>query len=393
LTLLVLLVGALALAYTQRERYADTLAELSRDVIGDENTARIESWYFAFQDRVDQFKYQILGGSTNPFRQGAAHDVSVQFAAVSVETIDLRLLHDLEAQAQAPAPKPAPLVLPEIKPLRASLEAGEGVWTTEGLPRSTPDDMLMAKTFVRPDTSRPYAVAGVLLLDKRRIRLHITAGTEDPGGDLGIKGPGTIPAEQRTTLLAAWNGGFRGPHGGYGMYADGKQYRPLRTGYASVAVTKDGTIRMGEWGRDLQWSEDIVVVRQNAVLLVDNCEVSKRTREGNSTWGYVEVNSAEFITWRSAIGLTKNGDLLVAAGNSLSAESLARALWAAGACYAMQLDINSPYVLAALYFPQPDGSIKRSKFMDSMGDNPGRFLTTQQRDFMYVTLDESNYRP
>jgi hypothetical protein len=292
-----------------------------------------------------------------------------------------------------PPPQPVRMVLPETRPLRSDLQAGEGAWTTAGLPRTSPDDMLMAKTFVRPDPARPYALVGVLLLDKRRIRLHITGGTTDPGGDRGVKGPGVIPQGERKDVLAAWNGGFRGPHGGFGMYADGKQYRPLRSGLASVVVTKDGTIRIGQWGRDLAWSDDIEAVRQNAVLLVDNCEISTRTNEGNNTWGYVEVNSAEFITWRSAIGLTKDGNLVVAAGNSLSAQTLARALWAAGACYAMQLDINTPYVLTSLFFPQPDGSIKAAKFMDSMVDGPGRFFTTQPHDFMYVTLDESDYHP
>ena len=136
-----------------------------------------------------------------------------------------------------------------------------------------------------------------------------------------------------------------------------------------------------------------MAVRQNAVLLVDNCQVSPRTNEGNDTWGYVNVNSAEFITWRSAIGVTQYGDLLLAAGNSLSANSLARALWAAGACYAMQLDINAPYVLTSLFQPQLDGSPKPVRFMDSMADNPARFLTTQVNDFMYVTQDETNYVP
>jgi hypothetical protein len=132
--------------------------------------------------------------------------------------------------------------------------------------------------------------------------------------------------------------------------------------------------------------------RQNAVLLVDRGEVSKRTAEGNDTWGYVQVNSSEFITWRSAIGVTKDGNLLVAAGNSLSAETLAKALWAAGAEYAMQLDINSPYVLTSLFFPQPDGSVKPERFMEAMPDAPGRFLRTQERDFMYLVVDESRYR-
>jgi hypothetical protein len=290
-------------------------------------------------------------------------------------------------------PRPAPLSLPETKPLQTQPQPGEGSWSAAGLPRTSPEDVLMAKTFIRPDPARPYAVAGILLLDRRRVRLHMTGGTEDPGGDRGVRGPGTIPQSLRKDLLAAWNGGFRGPHGGYGMYADGRAYRPLRNGFASLAVYTDGSMRMGEWGRDLAWSDDIVAVRQNAVLLVDGCEVSRRTNEGNNTWGYVEVNSAEFITWRSAVGLTRDGDLLVAAGNSLSAATLARALWAAGACTAMQLDINSPYVLTSLFHPQADGSLKATRFMESMPDNPARFFSTQARDFMFVTIDESNYVP
>jgi hypothetical protein len=390
-------------AYSQKDQYGDRLAELSRSVVGDENTARIESWYFALQDRIDRLKYRITGNEHgDPFGRGEifAFQVSVLTPAERQSMADYSMpaawgdaipMVD-RPQVVAPA-RPSPLALPETKALRANPSPGEGVWTAEGLPRSHPDDMLMAKTFIKPDTARPYATVGVLLMDKRRIRLNIMGGTEDPGGDRGVRGPGLIPVSGRKDLLAAWNGGFRGPHGGFGMYADGKTYRPLRNGYASIAVMKDGSIQMGEWGRDLLWNDDMASVRQNAVLLVDNCEVSKRTNEGNNTWGYVEVNSAEFITWRSAVGLTRNGDLMVASGNSLSAASLARALWAAGACQAMQLDINMPYVLTALYFPQPDGSLKPSKFMDSMQDNPGRFLGTQQRDFMFVTLDETNYRP
>ncbi|MCC6380963.1 MAG: phosphodiester glycosidase family protein [Dehalococcoidia bacterium] len=394
LVVLVLLVAGLGAAYTNKERFSAQFADFSRQVIGDENTARLESWYFTLQDRVDKIKYRVFGGETNPFDQS---QVLVQFVP---QEPGRRVLIDLRV---APAPEthdltipdifaPKPLTLPKTKPLRESLEAGEGVWSTAGLPRSSPEDMLMAKTFIRPDKSRPYALVGVLLADARRVRLHMVGGTVDPGGDRGVKGPGVVPKDDYANLLVAWNGGFKGPHGGFGMVADGKEYRPLRNGLASVAVYKDGTVRMGEWGKDLSWEDGMVGVRQNAVLLVDNCEVSKRVGEGNDTWGYVQVNSAEFITWRSAVGLTKDGHLLVAAGNSLSAESLAKALWAAGACTAMQLDINNPYVLMSTYFPQPDGSLRAERFMDSMPDGPGRFLKSQERDFMYLTLDESRFR-
>ena len=394
---LLLLLGIFA---SQKDRYSAEMAELSRSIIGDENTARVESWYFALHDRADRLEYRVLGGSAAPFSESVETTEVVGFFRpdeFSVEEAPPQLvaIAPLPAEPAPPPPpaRPAPMVIPETRLFLPRPEQNEGVWTTAGLPSTSPEDVLMAKTFIRPDPARPYASVGVLLLDKRRIRLHMTGGTEDPGGDLGVKGPGVIPVEHQASLLAAWNGGFRGPHGGYGMVADGKQYRPLRPNFASVAVMRDGTIAMGTWGRDLSWNSEIVAVRQNAVLLVEGCEVSPRTGEGNNTWGYVEVNSAEFITWRSAIGLTRDGDLLVAAGNSLSAQTLARALWAAGACYAMQLDINTPYVLTALFFPQADGSIKRTKFMDSMMDNPGRFLTKQTRDFMYATLDETNFVP
>jgi len=377
-------------AYTQKDRYAHRLADLSRSLIGDENTARVESWYFSVQDRIDQLSYDIFGGSTNPFSDD--EPVATYRAGDTGDLLTGPLNTGLMAEgAVAPPAVPAPLVLPHTTLLQEGPAEGEGVWSTAGLPRSSLDDMLMAKTFIRPDSARPYAVVGILLVDHRRGRLHVTGGTDSPGGDLGVRGPGVIPEADRESLLAAWNGGFRGPHGGFGMYADGQQYRPLRDGFASLAVMQDGSIAMGTWGSDLTWSDDIVAVRQNAIMLVEHCEVSPRTNEGNDTWGYVDVNTSEFITWRSAIGLTANGDIMVAAGNSLSADSLARAMHAAGACSAMQLDINSPYVLTSLYFPQPDGAINSSRFMETMPDNPARFLGEQANDFMYLTLDESGF--
>ena len=360
------------------DKNLDKVAEFSRSVIGDENTARIERWFFYLQDQKDQLDFKLFGGRTNPFDKTeevvSGPDSTSASPAISYDepVID----NSFFILAPPEPPKPAPLILPETRPI-LQRDATEGVWTIDGLPRTSPEDILMAKTFINPDSARPYATVGVLLLDKRRISLHMTGGFDDPGGDRGIRGPGIIPESDRPNLLVAWNGGFRGPHGGYGMVADGKEYRPLRNGLASVAVMGDGTILMGQWGRDLVWDENMVAVRQNAVLLVEDCNVTQAARDqgtNNDVWGYVEVNSAEFITWRSAIGLTQNGDLLVAAGNSLSANSLARALQAAGACTAMQLDINTPYVLTSLFFQEENGAITASKVMSSMTDGPGRLL-------------------
>ena len=390
--LAVSLLGAV-LAYGERQRFSAEGADLSRRLIGDENTARLESWYFRLQDRADRLKFRVLGGGGLPLSNEQVVVQVLPLAPGPVVYIDRSKRADLSQLPEVVVRSlPPPLAPPEIKPLRASPDPGEGAWTAAGLPRNTATDPLMLKTFLRPDPARPYASVGVLLVDSRRVRLHITGGTIDPGGDRGVKGPGTIPQGDVATLLAAWNGGFKGPHGGFGMRADGKEYRPLRNGLATVCVDAQGAITMGEWGAGMAWAETLVACRQNAVLLVKDGEVSKRVGEGNDTWGYVNVNSAEFITWRSAIGLTKDGNLLVAAGNSLSAATLAKALQAAGAYTAMQLDINSPYVLTALFFGQSDGSLRAEKFMDSMPDSASRFFKTQERDFMYLTYDDSRYR-
>lgn len=391
--LLVAAVGALA--YSQKERIAPEVADTMRALIGDERTAQVESWFFRIEDKVHKTKYRLFGGETNPFE---TETVRVQY----VPKPEGAIVHYFPATGVRQGEEypeltgdlffPDPISLPEIRQLSNSPEPGEGVWSTAGLPLTTPDDVRMAKTFLHPDPSRPYATVAVLIVDSRRAQLHMVAGTVDPGGSRNIAGPGVIPEEHLESLLVAWNGGFKGDHGIYGMQVGDTVFRPLRNGLATACTKVDGTFLLGEYGRDFTWDETMTACRQNAILLVDQGEVSPRTNEGNDTWGYVRVDSSEFITWRSAIGVTKDGNLLVAAGNSLSADSLARALWAAGAEYAMQLDINNPYVLTGLYFQQPDGAIESERFMDSMPDTPRRFLRTNERDFMYLTLEESRYK-
>jgi hypothetical protein len=379
-------------AYSQKDRVSAQTAELLRSTIGDENTARVEGWVFKIEDRVERLKYRVLGGDSDPF---AIPDVQVQFIPRAPARELTYLVGAPRTGGQtltAEALGPLPLQLPATKVLLSDPLPGEGAWATTGLPRNTPADTLMAKTFIRPDKTRPYATVGILVIDQRRMHLKMVGGTAHPGGDRGVKGPGTVPKEDYSTLLVAFNGGFQGPHGNFGMVANGKEYRPLRAGLATICVMANGTMKMGQYGRDISWEPGMEACRQNAVLLVDSGEVSKRTAEGNDTWGYVNVDSSEFITWRSAVGLTKDGNLMIAAGNSLSAETLAKAMQAAGAYMAMQLDINAPYISTGLYYPQPDGTLKVDKFMDSMAASPSSFLGMRERDFFYVVLDESRYR-
>jgi len=247
-------------AYSQKERIAPEVADMSRRLIGDERTARIEGWFFKVEDKIDKTKYRLFGGATNPF---ATQQVRVDFVRKPAIREVFYFVGDGSDDLPPPdAFVPLPMRPPLTKPLRDTLEAGEGAWTTAGLPLSPPNDPLMMKTFIRPDTSRPYALVGVLLLDHRRIRLHMVGGTVDPGGDRGVKGPGLIPEGDVGELLAAWNGGFKGPHGGFGMIANGLTYRPLRNGLATLCVATNGTMKMGEFGRDFTWSDSFEACRR-----------------------------------------------------------------------------------------------------------------------------------
>lgn len=247
---LAVLIGMGGVGYSQKDKVTPKAADLSRRMIGDERTARIEGWFFKVEDRVDRVKYDLLGGREDPF---ATPPVQVQFVAKAAGREYAYFTGSASPAAQsltAEALGPLPLTPPQTTLLLSDSQPGEGVWTTMGLPRSTPNDMLMAKTFVRPDRTRPYASVGVLLVDSRRVRLKIVGGTAEPGGDRGVRGPGTIPQEDYKSLLVAFNGGFKGPHGSYGMVANGKEYMRMRNGLATICVSKNGSIKIGEYGRD-----------------------------------------------------------------------------------------------------------------------------------------------
>lgn len=389
LAIIMLLFPPGTLAFQNPGRSADLL----RSVIGNERTFFLEGIVFSGLDTWTQLKYGLLGEPVYASSEEIVPLVSsVSSVQLEKDLPSQPVVDTVETVSESVTPSLLPMILPQIQLLEVSLKEGEGFWRADGLPRTSVEDVLMAKALVRPDPERSYVVAQALLFDKNRVNLHIVGGTKEPGGDRGVRGPGTIPAEDKPNLLAAWNGGFQGPHGGNSMYGDDvnnvkRDYLPLVDGRASVVTFADGTLAIGEWGRDLTMSSDVVAVRQNLILLVDNCEVSSRTIEGVRTWGYVNVGDTKtFITWRSGIGVTANGDLLVVSGPNLSADSLAKAMWAVGACFAMQLDINSPYVFTSLHFPQDDGSLVAKKAMDNMSRVPTWFSSLQERDFFYLTV-------
>ena len=129
---------------------------------------------------------------------------------------------------------------------------------------------------------------------------------------------------------------------------------------------------------------DVVGVRQNLVLLVDNGQVVPAVDSSdNNLWG-VTVDNRYFV-WRSGVGITADGNIVYAMGPALSVRTLAELLHRAGAVRAMELDINTEWVSFMTYDSIRDPiNPPATKLLPEFRQNGGRYFNTDERDFVAV---------
>jgi Phosphodiester glycosidase len=147
------------------------------------------------------------------------------------------------------------------------------------------------------------------------------SGSISPGDGPWTYTAPVLPA-QAQTLVCAFNGGFQmaDAHGGY--YTEGRVIVPLVSGAASLVITQDGTVTVGEWGRDLTMTPDVIAVRQNLTLLVDNgAPVPGLDPNDTSAWGSALGGVPQ--VYRSGAGVTADGALVYVSGPSLNVPQLA----------------------------------------------------------------------
>jgi len=237
-------------------------------------------------------------------------------------------------------------------------------------------------------------------------------------------GTGIIPRDDATItrLVGGFNGGWQTVHGEFGMMSDGKLIaRPLPF-CATAARFLDGSFGMGSWPNDNTLRDipsTMQSFRQNLFAIVEN---NKFDPFGRKSWG----GGPGFITGvgptthiiRSGLCLRKDGYPVYAWGTSLTGETLARAMIAAGCEYGMELDINAGHAGFEFYriMPAPAGGVpklghfevvKLEKNFATVGIVPGRpdlmyamrrlsrhmgiqpfprYIGRDWRDFMYLTL-------
>jgi hypothetical protein len=247
---------------------------------------------------------------------------------------------------------PAPL-----EPIFAKPLAGEGQWLSlddDPFVRKGPDGRApFSFTFLRPDPSRPFAQAYVVLWDPRRLELHLAGGTDEPRSARGEHGTGRIPRDPKvlSRLAGAFNGAFRTRHGEFGMGAEGTTYLPPRPYAATVATLDDGSTVFGTWPDSPAIPSNVTSFRQNMTALVQAGAPNPYHRH---YWGGVPDGwVAESFTVRTALCLTKESFVAYIYGTALDPGTLMRAAAAARCDYAIHLDMNAGHTGFEFYRAAP----------------------------------------
>jgi phosphodiester glycosidase len=339
------------------------LAEWLRDNGGGSAVNTVENWWYSHHPPP-------VGG-----RPLAAALPTRQHTGTS--TTGVR--HDIPAHLQAPAPL-ATFALPALP--------GEGVWRPVG--RLVKGSPAVYETFLRPDAVHTSVVDGIAWLDTKLLSATLYSGSYIPGGG-PYKYTAPIEPAAARTLVAAFNAGFRMQDANGGYYTQAQTIIPLRQGAASFVIYRNGSATVGAWGTDVTMNSDVVAVRQNLNLLVDNgapvpgLNANDTTRWGNTLGNQVYVS-------RSGIGVTRDGALVYVGGPELNITDLANLLVRAGAVRAMELDINTDWVNFATFSPStPTGLASVSNGADllplaDMAGPPTRYFTTWwARDFITMS--------
>src|SRR5258708_4301920 len=136
-----------------------------RPVFGEQKTLTIESVYFGISEHIKQVKYSIFEPPTALFSS------------------DISLSGEQNTDALTLTPIPMSSGFKKL--------SGEGEWKTIHQVLF-PQDIVMARTFVRPDPTRSYATVALVQFDMKKLGINTEAGTRYPGG-VKIPGTGFVP--------------------------------------------------------------------------------------------------------------------------------------------------------------------------------------------------------
>jgi len=285
-------------------------------------------------------------------------------------------------------PTATPLAVPHLDPPNAlvspakSPQPKEGVW--QPVASYVNGQPAVYVTRVRADGVHTAYYASAMWIDTSLAKAMFVPGYQEPGGPNPYNG--ALPKDLWPAVLANFNGAFRLDDSQGGYYYKGKTVRPLVDGKASTVINKDGTIKIGKWGRDVKMTKDVDVVRQNLNLIVDNGKSKVTNGADNVVWG--ATTDKESLAWRAAIGQRPDGSIVYVGSPYLSADGLANVLVLAGVEHAMVLDMNNWWTAAFYFRHAKDGKPLCRKLDPSIQEGCDRYLNKYKRDsFQFLSIN------
>lgn len=346
-----------ALLYPGNASFAVRTVEWFRDHGGGKLIDTIETWRYSHQQ---------------PPATGAPVDTTPR-GSVPTPTV---------GRPARPVARSAATALPVVKLLPGATRLPlEGTWAVAR--QSTAGKPLLWTTWFRADPGHLPVSAAAALMPRGTYHLNLMPGTREPVVGMASRNGYSVPAADRSGLVATFNAGFKmnDSHGGW--WTTESAAVPLVDGRASVVILRDGSAQVGTWNRTVRMSHDVVAVRQNLdQVIVGGRIVDGLTTNANGRWG--TVRSQFQYTWRSGLGTDAHGNLIYVAGNKLTLATLAGAMHQAGIVQGMELDIHSAMVSFDIERPGPNG-ITGERLLNSMNSPTNRYLVDDQRDFFYVT--------
>ncbi|AUX32830.1 hypothetical protein SOCE836_049770 [Sorangium cellulosum] len=348
--------------------FGPALADGARAVVGPAPVAWAEDVAYGVADRVNQAIYRHAPPKTFWEPAPAAAAEAVRGEGLDAEAIS----------------SPSPFA----PPFREVAATGDGVWTPIPDAVRPGDAPVLWRSAVHPDPRRVFAAIAVVAIDLGRVDLRLVAGTKEPfSPDVPAeRRPGLVPEGHARELIAAFNGGFKAMHGHYGMMLDGDTFLPPRGRACTIALYRDGAVRIRTWPALRAEEARMAAYRQTPPCLVEQGELHHALYDSNRDWG--ATVSGETVIRRSALGVDAAGKLLFyGLGEAVTARTLAHGMRAAGAHDVAELDVNHAYPRFLLYGRGEggEGPRARSALIPDVQFKPEEYVAEPApRDFFYL---------
>jgi len=270
---------------------------------------------------------------------------------------------------RAPWPPPIASIFPHPLP-------GEGIWRPVG-PTVEGVQPVLVTTF-RTEVDYPRIVAYVAWFDHNRTALAWYPGRYEPP-NAPVRGPSSVPHDQRWRLLATFNGGFTYVDGHNGSAVNGRTNEPLRDGLATLVGYRSGRVDILRWSGGPNAPPGVAWARQSLPPIVWAGKLNPAL-DNSTKWGATLGNAVR--VWRTGVGIDRRGNLMYAAANDQTVVTLARILQRAGAVRAMQFDINPEWPTLITYTHHH--GLVPSVVVPNPMQPPTRYLVPDDRDFVAV---------